>query len=138
MARLVTLHDADGEIIYPQAVWDENMIPDDTITADMIDLDTFKTGTPQLLGWSGAGGGTFTAPGLGFVIAQAAAASNATCHLAINGNTVERVQGGASTYTWVPMTILVSKGDVVEGTTSDNGGNAQFVPSGCFFIPLGA
>ena len=37
MARLVTLHDTDGEIIYPQAVWDENMIPDDTITANMID-----------------------------------------------------------------------------------------------------
>lgn len=40
MARLVTLHDTDGEIIYPQSVWDENMIPDDTITANMINWST--------------------------------------------------------------------------------------------------
>lgn len=42
MARLVTLHDTDGEIIYPQAVWDENMIPDDTVTANMIDWSSFS------------------------------------------------------------------------------------------------
>lgn len=40
MARLVTLHDTDGEIIYPQSVWDENMIPDGTITANMVDWST--------------------------------------------------------------------------------------------------
>lgn len=108
------------------------------ITASMIDWSTFRTGGPQLLGWSGSAGGTFTAPSLGFVTAQAAAANNATCYLAINGSTVERVQGGAAAFTWAPMTILVSEGDVVRGTTSDNGNNAQFVPSGCFFIPLGA
>lgn len=37
MAKLVTLHDADGEVIYPQSVWDENMIPDNTVTSNMID-----------------------------------------------------------------------------------------------------
>ena len=41
MAKLVTLHDANGEIIYPQSVWDENMIPDNTITSSMIDWTTF-------------------------------------------------------------------------------------------------
>lgn len=41
MARLVTLHDTDGEIIYPQAVWDENMIPDGTVTNNMIDWSSF-------------------------------------------------------------------------------------------------
>ena len=40
MAKLVTLHDADGEIIYPQSVWDENMIPDNTVTSSMIDWTT--------------------------------------------------------------------------------------------------
>lgn len=40
MARLVTLHDSDGEVIYPQSVWDENMIPDNTVTASMIDWST--------------------------------------------------------------------------------------------------
>lgn len=40
MARLVTLHDSDGEVIYPQSVWDENMIPDNTVTDDMIDWST--------------------------------------------------------------------------------------------------
>ena len=40
MARLVTLHDTDGEVIYPQSVWDENMIPDNTVTASMIDLSS--------------------------------------------------------------------------------------------------
>ncbi len=37
MAKLVTLHDADGEVIYPQSVWDKNMIPDNTVTSSMID-----------------------------------------------------------------------------------------------------
>ena len=40
MAKLVTLHDADGEIIYPQSVWDENMIPDNTVKSSMIDWST--------------------------------------------------------------------------------------------------
>ena len=40
MAKLVTLHDADGEVIYPQSVWDENMIPDNTVTSSMIDWNT--------------------------------------------------------------------------------------------------
>ena len=40
MARLVTLHDADGEVIYPQSVWDKNMIPDNTVTSSMIDWST--------------------------------------------------------------------------------------------------
>lgn len=112
-----------------------NMIANGAVTAEKVNWDTFRTGTPQLLGWS-VSSGTFTAPSLGLVIVQAASAANATCSLAINGKTVERVQGGASAFTWAPMTILVSKGDVVNGTTSDNGGNAQFVPSGCSFIPL--
>ena len=42
MAKLVTLHDADGEIIYPQSVWDENMIPDNTVTSSMIDWSTMS------------------------------------------------------------------------------------------------
>ena len=37
MAKLVTLHDANGEVIYPQSVWDENMIPDNTVKSSMID-----------------------------------------------------------------------------------------------------
>ena len=114
-----------------------NMIADGAVTSAKVDWDTFRTGTPQLLGWS-VSSGTFTAPSLGLVIVQAASAANATCSLAINGKTVGRVQGGASAFTWAPMTILVSKGDVVNGTTSDNGGNAQLVPSGCLFIPLGS
>jgi len=137
MAKLVTLHDAKGEVIYPQSVWDENMIPDNTVKSSMIDWSTFRTGTPQLLGWT-VSSGTFTAPSLGLVIVQAASAANARCYLAVNGTTVGRVQGGAAAFTWAPMTILVSKGDVVEGTTSDNGVNAQLVPNGCFFIPLGS
>ena len=40
MAKLVTLHDADGEVIYPQSVWDKNMIPDNTVTSSMIDWST--------------------------------------------------------------------------------------------------
>ena len=43
MAKLVTLHDADGEIIYPQSVWDKNMIPDNTVTSSMIDWSTMTS-----------------------------------------------------------------------------------------------
>ena len=42
MAKLVTLHDADGEVIYPQSVWDENMIPDNTVKSSMIDWSTIN------------------------------------------------------------------------------------------------
>ena len=42
MAKLVTLHDADGEVIYPQSVWDENMIPDNTVKSSMIDWSTMS------------------------------------------------------------------------------------------------
>ena len=45
MAKLVTLHDADGEVIYPQSVWDENMIPDNTVKSSMIDWSTFGNQT---------------------------------------------------------------------------------------------
>jgi hypothetical protein len=45
MAKLVTLHDANGEVIYPQSVWDENMIPDNTVKSSMIDWSTIRTGT---------------------------------------------------------------------------------------------
>ena len=129
-----TANSSDDKTVNIQAITADTV---GAITSSMIDWDTLKTGTPQLLGWS-VSSGTFTAPSLGLVIVQAASAANSTCSLAINGKTVERVQGGASAFTWAPMTILVSKGDVVNGTTSDNGGNAQLVPSGCFFIPLGS
>ena len=135
-----TANSSDDKTINIQTITAETVAPAEevgAITSSMIDWDTFRTGAPQLLGWT-VSSGTFTAPSLGLVIAQAASAANATCYLAINGNTVERVQGGASAFTWAPMTVLVSKGDVVNGTTSDNGGNAQFVPSGCLFIPLGS
>lgn len=42
MAKLVTLRDANGEVIYPQSVWDENMIPDNTVTSSMIDWSTMS------------------------------------------------------------------------------------------------
>ena len=43
MAKLVTLHDANGEVIYPQSVWDENMIPDNTVTSSMIDWSSMTS-----------------------------------------------------------------------------------------------
>ena len=43
MARLVTLHDTDGEVIYPQSVWDENMIPDNTVTSSMINWSSMTS-----------------------------------------------------------------------------------------------
>ena len=136
-----TANSPDDKTVNIQTITAETVAPAEevgAITSSMINWDTFRTGTPQLLGGWTVSSGSFTAPSLGLVIVQAASASNASCYLAINGNTVERVQGGANAFTWVPMTILVSKGDVVTGTTSDNGGNAQLVPSGCFFIPLGS
>lgn len=40
MAKLVTLHNANGEVIYPQSVWDENMIPDGAVTSAKVDWST--------------------------------------------------------------------------------------------------
>jgi hypothetical protein len=114
-----------------------NKIADGAVTSDKVDWSTLETGTPQSLEWSGAASGTFTAPGCGFVVVQTASASNATCYLDLNNETIGRAQGGASAFTWVPMIAFVSKGDVIKARTSDNGGNAQIVPSGCFFVPIG-
>ena len=105
--------------------------------SDSVDWSTLKTGTPQSLGLS-TSGGTFTAPGCGFVVVQAASAANATCYLDLNGSTIQKAQGGAAAFTWIPMVAFATKGDVIRARTSDNGGNAQIVSSGCFFVPIGS
>lgn len=84
MAKLVTLHDADGEIIYPQSVWDENMIPDNTIKSSMIDWTTFDNRSVNVgavaVGTSYVTLATIpiTSDGLYFLIASLTRASNST------------------------------------------------------------
>ena len=113
-------------------------LADGAVTSGKVDWSTLKTGTPQSLGWHNSSDGTFTAPGCGFVVVQAAAAANAACYLDLNNSTIQRAQGGAASFTWIPMIAFVTKGDVIRGRTSDGGKNAQIVPSGCFFVPIGS
>lgn len=112
-------------------------LADGAVTSEKVDWSTLKTGTPQSLGLS-TSGGTFTATRCGFVVVQTASAANATCYLDLNGSTIQKAQGGAAAFTWVPMVAFVAKDDVIRARTSDNGGNAQIVPSGCFFVPIGS
>ena len=108
------------------------------LMSDSVDWSSLKTGTPQSLGLPGSAGGTFTAARCGFVVVQTASAANATCYLDLNGSTIQKAQGGAASFTWVPMVAFVAKDDVIQARTSDNGGSAQIVPSGCFFVPIGS
>ena len=96
----------------------------------------FKSGTPVSLGFTGATGGSWTSTGFGLVQIQTAVASNQYVTITLNGATVMKIQGGASAFTWIPASILVTKGDIITATSSDNGGYAQVVVGNCNFYPL--
>ena len=102
-----------------------------------IDWTTMKNGTRISLNWTGASGGSYTAPGFGYVVVQAACADSKSVTVKVNGNDVGKAQGSNSlSYQWIPITVVVGKGDIVQATSSDSGGNAQVIASSCYFYPI--
>ena len=138
MARLVTLHDADGEVIYPQSVWDENMIPDNTVKSSMIDWTTMKHWVPDYSNMQDLGRiSSYTAQETGWVFARVYGYSTSTTYeatLSVNGvsvyyDSVEATSGSGTRSVNSGVLIPVSAGDVVTGmATVDAGSTSKFIP----------
>ena len=138
MARLVTLHDADGEVIYPQSVWDENMIPDNTVKSSMIDWTTMKHWVPDYSNMQDLGRiSSYTAQETGWVFARVYGYSTSTTYeatLSVNGvsvyyDSVEATSGSGTRSVNSGVLIPVSAGDVVTGMATVNAGpTSKFIP----------
>lgn len=107
-----------------------------SLLSQMIDFATFKVGTPVSLGWSGTNTQSYTAPGFGIVMIQTAVTAGKIVTVSINGTDVGLASAPGSYYTWIPITVLVSAGDVVKATSSDGGSAAQIQSNLCKFIRL--
>lgn len=133
MAKLVTLHDADGEVIYPQSVWDENMIPDNTVTSSMIDWTTFKFPVPDYSNGTTISNSTntWTAPKPGIISATLVADTTngyKNVSISVNGKVVAKSMwaGAIGGYNFQTHAIVpVGTGDVVTFSTKD--GNSEVV-----------
>lgn len=108
------------------------------VGASNIDFSSFATGAPASLGWSGTSTQSYTAPSLGIVMIQTAVTAGKSVTVSINNTNVAQASAPGSSYTWIPITVLVTAGDVVKATSSDSGSAAQIQSSLCKFIPLGA
>ena len=138
MAKLVTLHDADGEVIYPQSVWDENMIPDNTVKSSMIDWSTMKHWVPDYSNMQDLGRiSSYTAQETGWVFARVYGYSTSSTYeatLSVNGvsvyyDSVEATSGTGTRSVNSGVLIPVSAGDVVTGmATVDAGPTNKFIP----------
>ena len=138
MAKLVTLHDSDGEIIYPQSVWDENMIPDNTIKSSMIDWTTMKHWVPDYSNMQDLGRiSSYTAQETGWVFARVYGYSTSSTYeatLSVNGvsvyyDSVEATSGSGTRSVNSGVLIPVSAGDVVTGMATVNAGpTSKFIP----------
>ena len=110
---------------------------DEAVTAAKIDFDTLSTGAPSSLGLS-TSGGTFTATSFGMACVQTAVAAGANVVIKKNDVQIAKTQAPTSgAYTWVPVTVILGKSDVLKVETSDSGGNAQVVTSGSVFYTIG-
>ena len=138
MAKLVTLHDADGEVIYPQSVWDKNMIPDNTVKSSMIDWTTMKHWVPDYSNMQDLGRiSSYTAQEPGWVFARVYGYSTSTTYeatLSVNGvsvyyDSVEATSGSGTRSVNSGVLIPVSAGDVVTGMATVNAGpTSKFIP----------
>ena len=79
-------------------------------------------------------GGSYTASRPGQLFIQTAVAGGANVTISINGTQIARTQSSSSAFVWIPFSCQLNLGDTVAVTTSDNGGNAQVVPSLCRFF----
>ena len=138
MAKLVTLHDADGEVIYPRSVWDENMIPDNTVKSSMIDWTTMKHWVPDYSNMQDLGRiSSYTAQETGWVFARVYGYSTSSAYeatLSVNGvsvyyDSVEATSGTGTRSVNSGVLIPVSSGDVVTGMATVNAGpTSKFIP----------
>lgn len=111
-------------------------IPNTSITQGKIDFSSFHASAPVSLGWSGTNTQSYTAPGFGIVMIQTAVTAGKSITVSINGTNVAQAQAPGSSYTWIPITVLVTAGDVVKATSSDSGSAAQIQSTLCKFIRL--
>lgn len=106
------------------------------LPSDKIDFSSFDASAPVSLGWNGTNTQSYTAPGFGIVMIQTAVTGGKNITVAVNGTNVAYASAPGSSYTWIPITVLVTAGDVVKATSSDGGSAAQIQPTLCKFIRL--
>ena len=106
------------------------------MSSDKIDFSSFDASAPVSLGWSGTNTQSYTAPGFGIVMIQTAVTAGKSVSVSLNGIEVAYASAPGSAYTWIPITVLVTAGDVVKATSSDGGSAAQIQSSLCKFIRL--
>ena len=139
MAKLVTLHDTDGEVIYPQSVWDENMIPDNTIKSSMIDWSTFKFPVPDYSNGTTISNSTntWTVPKPGIISATLVADTTAgykNASISVNDKVMAKAMWAGVTggYNFqINAAVPVGTGDVVTFSATDG----QSTVSGRVFYP---
>lgn len=125
-----------GVITQGAKVQSQAEIADASVTQGKIDFSSFKANAPVSLGWSGTNTKSYTAPGFGIVMIQTAVTAGKSVSVSLNGTDVAYASAPGSSYTWIPITVLVTAGDVVKATSSDGGSAAQIQSNLCKFIRL--
>ena len=100
-----------------------------------LDFTTFANQPPIALGLS-ISGGSFTANTFGLAVVQTAVANNQSVKVKVNNIEICESQGGTAAFTWIPISVFLASGDVLDVITSDSGGSAQLSPSRCWFMPI--
>lgn len=101
--------------------------------ATSIDNSTFGIEASTAISHT-ASGGSYTAPSSGVAYITTAVAGGESCDVKVNNVAYVKSQQASSTFSWVTLTVLLKKGDVMTLVSSDNGGNAQFMT--CIFCPF--
>lgn len=109
--------------------------PSAGIGSQNIDFTTFTNKPPITLGLS-ITGGSFTANTFGLAVVQTAVANNQFVTVKVNNIEICEAQGGTTGFAWIPISVFLASGDVLNVTTSDSGGSAQLSPARCWFMPI--
>ena len=109
--------------------------PSAGIGSQNIDFTTFVNKPPISLGLS-ITGGSFMANTFGLAVVQTAVSNNQSVKVKVNNILICESQGGAAAFTWIPISVFLASGDVLDVTTSDGGGSAQVSPARAWFMPI--
>lgn len=109
--------------------------PSAGIGSQNIDFTTFTNKPPITLGLSFTGG-SFMANTFGLAVVQTAVSNNQSVKVKVNNVEICESQGGTAAFTWIPISVFLASGDVLDVITSDGGGSAQLAPSMCWFMPI--
>lgn len=115
-----------------------NKVNNKAITASKIDFSTISTSTPTSLNWASTSSNSYTATSAGYVIVQTAVYNGKNVTVSLNDTVIATAQSAdTSGFTWIPITLFVTVGDVVKAVSNDSGNYGQIVNTKCLFVPIG-